>query len=97
MDSTYQPISTTPVIFCNELSIGFTDNDCQVKFTVQGQPHAPAPHVGMTHTTAKLLAEMLTLILADFEKKSGKDIPFDPTKLDGLRQQMEQAAKPSSE
>ncbi len=96
MEPQFQPISLTPILFCNELSIGFTDNDCQLRFSVQGQAQAPASHIGMTHVTAKLLANMLTTILSDFEAKSGQEIPFDPSKLDALRHQLSVAVIPPS-
>lgn len=96
MNQIEAPNSRSPILFSNELTIGFSDNDCQLRFSVQGQPDAPVSHVAMTPKTAKLLARMLLMIIDDYEIKTGDNIPFDEGKLDGLIAQLANGANASS-
>lgn len=77
------------IVFANEISFTFSDNECQLKFSVQGQPSIVQAHIGMTHKTAKVLSKILSAILEDFENTTGTEIPFDTTKLDDIKKVLE--------
>lgn len=79
--------NNTPVVFCNEINIGLSDNDCQIRFQIQGVVGAQA-HVAMTLKTAKLLYVVVQEVLNDFEKKTGLTIPLDENKLKDLRSKL---------
>ena len=70
------------VRFVNEIGLVFSDNDCQLKFSVQGEPRITQSHVAMTPRTAKLLYKILEKIIVAYEADSGIEIPFDQSKLD---------------
>lgn len=73
------------VVFVNEIGVVFSDNDCQLKLSIQGEQRIIQSHVAMTHRTAKLLSKLLGAILDNYEKETGTTVPFDESKLDDIR------------
>lgn len=78
-------------VFGNTFSVTFGPTEVQVIFGIQKKPGTDDPtmeeQVGVvfTHTAAKLLSEMLGLMVADLEDRTGQAIPLEGGKLDGLR------------
>ncbi len=71
--------------------MAFSPADAQIICGIQLNPGTEdtsiEEQVGLilNHPAAKLLAEMLTLLINDFEDSTGQKIQLDPQKLDPLR------------
>lgn len=82
------------VIYANGIGLAFGDNDCRIAFGVsdiEGDPRNIIEMVGiyMTHRTLKLLAQSTSLLVDEFEKKSGTVIPIPEDHLNTLKAAME--------
>lgn len=75
------------IVFSNTFSIVFGPTEIQLTCGIQKNPGTNdttmEEQVGLviTHPSAKLLTKMLSLLIADFEEHSGKEIPLDPGKI----------------
>ncbi len=84
-------------VFANTFSVAFSATEAQIIYGIQSNPGTDdvtmEEQVGVifTHTAAKLMGQMLTLLVSDFEEASGTEIALDPAKLAGLQTLIDQA------
>lgn len=89
-------VASTAVVFANEIGVNFTDNDCVLRFSVQGDPSLIQSQVAMTHRTAKVLYKVLQEVIQNYERSTGSEVPFDDAKLEEIRAAILTPPKPTS-
>ena len=82
-------------VFANTFAVTFGPTEVQLIYGIQKKPGSDDPtmeeQVGIifTHAAAKLIAEMLGLLVKNLEDATGRVIEIEPTKVAGLRQMLD--------
>ena len=78
-------------VYSNTISMVFAQSEVEMIFGIQSKPGTEdvtmEEQVGVifTHSAAKLMAMMLTMVIADYEEATGAPVVFDQQKLTGLQ------------
>ncbi len=82
------------VVFMNVFQVTVAPTEVHITCGIQHNPGtddvAMEAQVGIatTHESAKLLQALLALLVAEHEDQIGREVAFDPKKLEGLRDQI---------
>lgn len=74
-------------VYANAFGLGFGNNEVQLIGGIQTNPGTPDPAMEeqvaliFTHTSAKQIAQMLNMLIADLEEANGQTIPIDQEKI----------------